>query len=100
MRFGEVEQRGVALTARGRDLYDRMVAEVDVRLAVAPAGTPRVDVAREVWRENLPSTERELALQGLAFFTYRVAGTPSTLRQAQGRRRSGTAFDRLRAQLL
>ena len=89
VRFGEVEQRGVALTARGRDLYDRMVAEVDVRLAVAPAGTPRVDVAREVWRENLPSTERELALQGLAFFTYRVAGTPSTLRQAQGRRRSG-----------
>ncbi len=96
VRFGEVEQRGVALTARGRDLYDRMVAEVDVRLAVAPAGTPRVDVAREVWRENLPSTEKELALQGLAFFTYRVAGTldPSTssgqallghsLRQAQG----------------
>ena len=40
VRFGEVEQRGVALTARGRDLYDRMVAEVDVRLAVAPAGTP------------------------------------------------------------
>ena len=29
VRFGEVEQRGVALTAGGRDLYDRMVAEVD-----------------------------------------------------------------------
>jgi uncharacterized glyoxalase superfamily metalloenzyme YdcJ len=57
VRFGEVEQRGVALTARGRDLYDRMVAEVDVRLAVAPAGTTRVDVARVVWQENLPSTE-------------------------------------------
>jgi uncharacterized glyoxalase superfamily metalloenzyme YdcJ len=75
VRFGEVEQRGVALTARGRDLYDRMVAEVDVRLAAAPAGTTRIDVAREVWREKLPSTERELALQGLAFFTYRVATT-------------------------
>ena len=35
-----------------------------------------------MWRENLPSTERELALQGLAFFTYRVAGD--------------TALDRLR----
>ena len=81
VRFGEVEQRGVALTARGRDLYDRMIAEIDVRLAAAPAGTTRVDVAREVWRENLPSTERELAVQGLAFFTYRVAGA---LRQAQG----------------
>ena len=75
VRFGEVEQRGVALTARGRDRYDRMVAEVDVRLAAAPAGTPRVDVARAVWQESLPSTERELALDGLAFFTYRVATT-------------------------
>jgi uncharacterized glyoxalase superfamily metalloenzyme YdcJ len=73
VRFGEVEQRGVALTARGRDLYDRMVAEVDVRLAAAPAGTTRVDVARIVWQENLPHTERELALRGLAFFTYAVA---------------------------
>jgi uncharacterized glyoxalase superfamily metalloenzyme YdcJ len=72
VRFGEVEQRGVALTARGRDLYARMVAEVDVRLAEAPAGTPRVNVAREVWRENLPSSERGLALAGLAFFTYAV----------------------------
>ena len=76
VRFGEVEQRGVALTARGRDLYDRMVAETDARLATAPAGTTRVDVARTVWRENLPSTERELALRGLAFFTYAVA-TPA-----------------------
>ena len=81
VRFGEVEQRGVALTARGRDLYDRMVAEVDLRLADAPTGSTRAEVAREVWRENLPTTERELALQGLAFFTYRVAGP---LRQAQG----------------
>lgn len=89
VRFGEVEQRGVALTARGRDLYDRMVAEVDVRLAAAPTGTTRVDVARDVWREHLPNTERGLAVRGLAFFTYRVAA----LRQAQGtaRQAEGTA---------
>jgi uncharacterized glyoxalase superfamily metalloenzyme YdcJ len=60
-----------------------------VRLAVAPAGTARGAVARAVWQESLPSTERELAVRGLAFFTYRVAGAPSTgsghrLRQAQG----------------
>ena len=75
VRFGEVEQRGVALTARGRDRYDRMVAEVDLRLAAAPAGTTRVDVARGVWQEFLPGTERELALHGLAFFSYAVATT-------------------------
>ena len=75
VRFGEVEQRGVALTAKGRELYDRMVADVDTRLAAAPAGTTRVEVARTVWQENLPNTERELAVQGLAFFTYRVLRT-------------------------
>ncbi|MET1008063.1 MAG: DUF1338 family protein [Propionibacteriaceae bacterium] len=75
VRFGEVEQRGVALTAKGRDLYDRMVAEVDAQLAAAPAAGTRVEVAREVWRANLPSSERELARQGLAFFTYAVAST-------------------------
>jgi uncharacterized glyoxalase superfamily metalloenzyme YdcJ len=90
VRFGEVEQRGVALTARGRDLYDRMVAEVDVRLAAAPADTTRVDVARIVWRESLPRTERELALEGLAFFTYAVttaqppAGAVLSLRELVG----------------
>ena len=73
VRFGEVEQRGVALTAKGRQLYDRMVADSDARLA-AGAGRTRVDVAREVWQELLPDTERELALQGLAFFTYTVTG--------------------------
>ena len=71
VRFGEVEQRGIALTPRGRDVYDRMVAEVDARVA---DGAPRPDAAREVWRRDLPRTERELAVRGLAFFTYRATG--------------------------
>jgi uncharacterized glyoxalase superfamily metalloenzyme YdcJ len=86
VRFGEVEQRGVALTTKGRELYDRMVAEADARLAAAPAGTTRVDVARVVWEENLPSTERELALQGLAFFTYRVTEKDRPAGEAAGLR--------------
>ncbi|MFN8520333.1 MAG: VOC family protein [Chloroflexota bacterium] len=73
VRFGEVEQRGIALTTTGRDLYDRMVAEADRRLADAPPGTTRVEVAADVWRERLPATERDLATHGLGFFTYRVA---------------------------
>ena len=72
VRFGEVEQRGVALTAKGRELYDRMTAEVDARLA--RGGGTRVDVARQVWTEHLPGTEKDLAREDLAFFTYRVAG--------------------------
>ncbi|MGI3784880.1 MAG: 2-oxoadipate dioxygenase/decarboxylase [Janthinobacterium lividum] len=73
VRFGEVEQRGIALTAAGRDLYDDLTIEVDRRLADAPKGTTRVAVAAEVWRENLPRTESGLAVTGLGFFRFRVA---------------------------
>jgi uncharacterized glyoxalase superfamily metalloenzyme YdcJ len=72
VRFGEVEQRGIALTHLGRDRYDRMVAEVDRRLREPGCDATRADVARSVWREHLPRTETELAAQGLAFFTYAV----------------------------
>jgi uncharacterized glyoxalase superfamily metalloenzyme YdcJ len=78
VRFGEVEQRGIALTEHGRNLYDRMVADVDNLLAASPAGTTRVEVATEVWRKRLPATEQELALQGLAYFNYRVADAGHT----------------------
>ena len=78
VRFGEVEQRGIALTVAGRDLYDAMVAETDARLAAlgsAPGAAedhPRAGIAAQVWRERLPPTERELAVQGLGFFRYRI----------------------------
>jgi uncharacterized glyoxalase superfamily metalloenzyme YdcJ len=74
VRFGEVEQRGIALTEKGRNLYDSMVAEVDTCLAASPAGTSRAEIAQQVWRKHLPETEQELALQDFAYFTYRVAG--------------------------
>jgi uncharacterized glyoxalase superfamily metalloenzyme YdcJ len=72
VRFGEVEARGIALTKAGRDLYDRMVAEVDKRLDTDPHGRTRVEIAREVWEENLPRTEKELAERGLAYFTFEL----------------------------
>jgi uncharacterized glyoxalase superfamily metalloenzyme YdcJ len=72
VRFGEVEARGIALTPRGRDLYDRLVAEVDRRLAATPERS-RQDVAADVWASGLPDTEIELARRDLAFFTFRPA---------------------------
>ena len=72
VRFGEVEARGIALTAEGRTLYDRLVNEVDRRQAAGSEGAGE-DVAAMVWRENVPASELELCRQGLAFFTY----TPS-----------------------
>jgi len=79
VRFGEVEQRGIALTVAGRDLYDDLTIEVDRRLADAPKGTTRVEVAADVWRENLPATETGLAVAGLGFFRFR-AGDPGAVR--------------------
>ncbi|MCV2490963.1 VOC family protein [Geodermatophilus sp. YIM 151500] len=72
VRFGEVEARGIALTPRGRELYDRLVAEVDRRAAGAP-GRPRQEVAAEVWAAGLPDSEAELARRDLVFFTFAPA---------------------------
>ncbi|MDN6149803.1 MAG: VOC family protein, partial [Yaniella sp.] len=81
VRFGEVEQRGIALTPKGRELYDQMLAETDRRLN--ENGGIRTDVARQVWAENLPDTEHGLAREDLAFFTYRVAEDASSETLAQ-----------------
>ncbi len=77
VRFGEVEQRGIALTQAGRDLYDRLVVEVDERSAGRSADE-RHDVLVAVWQQHLPDSEAGLAEAGLAWFEYRVAdpGTP------------------------
>ncbi len=80
VRFGEVEQRGIALTQAGRDLYDEMIVEVDERAGgLTPEG--RNDVKLDVWRARLPASEQGLADAGLAWFEYGVspdlpAGTP------------------------
>src|SRR5690606_31565819 len=37
-RFGEIEARGIALTPKGRALYDRLLAEVRARIVPAADG--------------------------------------------------------------
>ena len=59
MRFGEVEARGVALTPRGRERYDAAMGAPD------PAS---------VWDEFFPSTDKEMAADGLAYYR---GGDPS-----------------------
>ncbi|MDJ0275503.1 VOC family protein [Sphingomonas sp. 2R-10] len=66
-RFGEIEQRGAALTPKGRALYDRLLAQARqgsgdyaARLADAFADFPdTIDALRE---------------QGLAYFRYKAIG--------------------------
>ena len=73
VRFGEVEQRGIALTQAGRDLYDRLIAEIDER-SVGMSADERNDVKLEVWRREWPTDEDGLAERGLAWFEWEREG--------------------------
>jgi len=63
VRFGEVEARGVALTPRGRGRYDAAMAHL-----VGEANPA------QVWNQYFPSTDREMAAAGLAYYR---GGEPS-----------------------
>ncbi|MGO1343583.1 2-oxoadipate dioxygenase/decarboxylase HglS [Chromohalobacter japonicus] len=69
-RFGEIEQRGVALTAEGRALYDRLLGESRRRTA-GLTNEAHQRVLAEVFAD-FPDSEAELRRQGLAFFEYRA----------------------------
>lgn len=70
-RFGEIEQRGVALTEKGRALYDRLLAAVYAR-AQAPGAESEV-FTDEFNRgfEPFPDDDATLNQEGLAFYKLR-----------------------------
>ncbi len=77
-RFGEIEQRGAALTPKGRALYDRLLDEVRDRVQVKGDGSNAGDymaVLAEVF-EAFPDDEESLRRDGLAYFRYRATGRP------------------------
>ena len=85
-RFGEIEQRGVALTPKGRALYDRLLNEAGV-------GKDNLNHQRhlqEVFSE-FPDSEFLLRQQGLAWFRYRLTPTGKRIAMLWPRRRSATA---------
>ncbi|MFC3053546.1 2-oxoadipate dioxygenase/decarboxylase HglS [Kordiimonas pumila] len=73
-RFGEIEQRGCALTQKGRALYDKLLAKTRTLI------TPKADGSNaEEYRsilaktfQEFPDTYAEMRKQGLAFFRYSV----------------------------
>lgn len=71
VRFGEVEQRGIAPTGKGRGLYDELMVDVDHALWDAP-GTDYQLAAERAWAAKMPRTERDLIAADLAYFTFRV----------------------------
>ena len=68
-RFGEVEQRGVALTDEGRALYDRLLAAA----STAPSDTAAYERELDRQFEAFPDDDMTLWAEGLAHFRYRPA---------------------------
>lgn len=73
-RFGEVEQRGAALTPRGRRCYDRLLAQAQVATRDAPraGGAQATQVLAQVF-SAFPDDLTSLREQGLAYFGYRLS---------------------------
>lgn len=94
VRFGEVEQRGIALTPAGRQAYDEALLEVDRRLQGSEPGAKQ-DVMRAVWAETFPDTEQGLDRAGLGFFTYRVADDGASPRAGRDALSEGADLDSL-----
>ena len=73
-RFGEIEQRGVALTRKGRALYDRLLTASREGGAAADNQSHQAQLS-EVFAE-FPDDPATLRREGLAFFHYRaIPGT-------------------------
>ncbi|KAL6240566.1 hypothetical protein RBB50_012486 [Rhinocladiella similis] len=71
-RFGEVEQRGAAVTRKGRELYDRLLAETNAIAAEKNAkGSVYYEILQNVFHDY-PDDWSELQSQGLVFFSYRT----------------------------
>ncbi|MDP4543724.1 VOC family protein [Psychrobacter faecalis] len=80
-RFGEIEQRGVALTPKGRALYDQLLSQARHQLAV----TPNADNASEYYQvlesafAAFPDDYQTLHDEGLAYFYYQAVGSDADI---------------------
>lgn len=72
-RFGEIEQRGVALTPDGRELYDKLLIQARETIRPNPDGSNAAEYARalESVFAEFPDDWETLRRDGLAYFRYR-----------------------------
>lgn len=71
-RFGEIEQRGVALTAKGRKLYDELLGSARRSVQPGTGGASAITYQSELSERfrSFPDGWTELRSSGLAFFRY------------------------------
>lgn len=74
-RFGEIEQRGMALTLKGRNLYDDLINEWRGAVAKLPSETKaetKEELLAKVF-EKFPDDMETIRKEDLAYFTYKPA---------------------------
>lgn len=71
-RFGEIEQRGAALTPKGRELYDELLNVARAELGEFPNEANAVRYAQilEQTFKNFPDDYEQMRAQDLAYFRY------------------------------
>jgi uncharacterized glyoxalase superfamily metalloenzyme YdcJ len=71
-RFGEIEQRGAALTPKGRELYDELLNVARAELGEFPNEANAVRYAQilEKTFKNFPDNHEQMRAQDLAYFRY------------------------------
>ncbi|EPR23205.1 hypothetical protein L905_08640 [Agrobacterium sp. TS43] len=74
-RFGEIEQRGIALTPKGRGLYDRLLDETRkvVRPAADGSNAREYEAALAKTFEAFPDNWAQIRKDGLGYFSYSLA---------------------------
>ena len=84
-RFGEIEQRGIALTPKGRALYDVLLNETRARVTPAADGSNAVEYAAalaDMFRA-FPDDWNAIRKAGLGYFAYSLTAKGSA---AKGRK--------------
>lgn len=82
-RFGEVEQRGYALTRAGRQLYDRLLSEVNAEAARKHINGSEYEKILTHRFQEFPDEISELQSQELAYFAYHLTPHGEDLARAQ-----------------
>jgi len=78
-RFGEIEQRGMALTPKGQALYDRLLSDTRAVITPKPDGSnaaaymAKLEEVFAVFPDDLDTLRRE----GLGYFRYSPTGKPA-----------------------
>ncbi|KAF4992766.1 hypothetical protein FGRMN_6919 [Fusarium graminum] len=80
-RFGEIEQRGMALTPKGRSLYDDLITEWRGAVSKLPSGTKADSKEMLLAKifERFPDNLKDLQKEELAYFAYKPVTNTSKI---------------------